>query len=366
MKTLLEVLESQLNVDLDTMDPAVAKALSFKAHDMTSNQFIVFERMQAPENRELVLRVAKECGKEGWEAAADRISAHLCAANIDNIQGRVLLQTSMFQAYDTQKVVDHARRYAAELERVGISKDRLCIKIPATGPALNAAPILVKEGIRTLGTSLFSVAQAIACSQAGCLYISPYYNEINAHSNRTIWPESDDPALLHTSSPRLIQVRAVYQKLAEQSGKQQPMIKAASFISVAEAMACGEMQVHSATLPAQILLDLARMPAVSSVSARIPGIAKVLPSAAATYFDTRPLPERLVASLKIDPLIPSWDGVLASTEADYLANNGEKLEEAIENDPVTKQRIGDALALFQDVEEKMKKFIEGAIAEVSA
>ena len=68
-------------------------------------------------------------------------SALLCAANIDNIQGRVLLQTSPFHAYDTQsqhlfvsstyrhahravllEVVDHARRFATELERVGISK----------------------------------------------------------------------------------------------------------------------------------------------------------------------------------------------------------------------------------------------------
>jgi len=103
-------------------------------------------------------------------------SVLICAKNIENIQGRVLLQTSPFHAYDTDKVVEHARNYAREFEKVGISKDRFCIKIPATGPAMNAGPILLKEGIRTLGTSLFSLSQAIAASQAGCLYISPYYN----------------------------------------------------------------------------------------------------------------------------------------------------------------------------------------------
>jgi transaldolase len=103
-------------------------------------------------------------------------SALLCAKNIQNIQGRVLLQSSAFGAYDTDKVVAHARAYARELEREGIPKDRFCIKIPCTGPALNASPILLKEGIRTLGTSLFSLPQAIAASQAGCLSISPYYN----------------------------------------------------------------------------------------------------------------------------------------------------------------------------------------------
>lgn len=88
----------------------------------------------------------------------------------------MLLQSSAFVAYDTEKLIAQARSYAYELERVGISKDRICIKIPCTGPALNASPILLQEGIRTLGTSLFSLAQAIAASQAGCLSISPYYN----------------------------------------------------------------------------------------------------------------------------------------------------------------------------------------------
>ncbi len=103
-------------------------------------------------------------------------SVLLCAKNIENIQGRVLLQTSPFHAYDTDKVVAHARSFAQEFEKVGISKDRFCIKIPCTGPAMNAGPILLKDGIRTLGTSLFGLPQAIASSQAGCLYISPYYN----------------------------------------------------------------------------------------------------------------------------------------------------------------------------------------------
>jgi transaldolase len=44
------------------------------------------------------------------------------------------------------------------------------------GPALCASPILLDEGIRTLGTSIFSVVQAIAATQVGILSISPYYN----------------------------------------------------------------------------------------------------------------------------------------------------------------------------------------------
>jgi transaldolase len=100
----------------------------------------------------------------------------MCKKNIDSIQGRVLLQTLPSKAYDTQATLDHARLYDKEFARAGISRERFCIKIPSTGPALNAAKILSTEGIPTLGTALFSLAQAIACSQAGMLYISPYYN----------------------------------------------------------------------------------------------------------------------------------------------------------------------------------------------
>lgn len=100
----------------------------------------------------------------------------MCKKNIDNISGRVLLQTLPSEAYNTQTTLEHARLYDREFARAGISRERYCIKIPSTGPALNAAKILSAEGIPTLGTALFSLPQAIACSQAGCYYISPYYN----------------------------------------------------------------------------------------------------------------------------------------------------------------------------------------------
>jgi len=166
-------------------------------------------------------------------------------ANIDNIQGRVLLQTLPSWAYNHEKTLEHARAYAREFESVGVSKDRFCIKIPSTGPALSTCPILLKEGIRTLGTTLFSVHQAIAASQGGCLYVSPYYNgktlreqapwnclvdhgsvtEVRAHDERELWPKSEDPALLHPMSSRLVQILETYKRLYKETGKEQPYLK---------------------------------------------------------------------------------------------------------------------------------------------
>ncbi|KAJ7282846.1 hypothetical protein C8J57DRAFT_52967 [Mycena rebaudengoi] len=364
MSTLIEILETQLNVDVDSMDPNVAKSLPFMPHNMTSNQCVVNEQMQVPENREMFLGAVKEYGHLGWEAVLDRISALLCAANIGNIQGRVLLQTSPFHAYDTQKVVDHARSYVVELAKVGISKDSLCIKIPATGPAMNAGRILLEEGIRTLGTSLFSLSQAIASSQAGCLYISPYYNEIRAHTDLSIWPNSEDPATEHPMSHRLMQILETYKRLYKETGKEQPMMKPASFVSTQEVMACGEMEMHHATISARLLTDLCKLPAVPSASAKIPGVAKV--DMTRPYADTRPTPTRLANVSAADPLTENWDGKLASTAIDYLANNGAELTKAIEADPVTKQRLYDALEIFKVGELSSKAIIEQAIKDLKA
>ncbi|KAF4454231.1 hypothetical protein F53441_3231 [Fusarium austroafricanum] len=229
--TWLDLLQQHAKVDIDCMDLAEAtRFLPFKPHDQTSNQRLVYEQMISPENRELFLKTVKEGKYEGWEVMLDRMnpqSALLCAKNIDNIQGRVLLQTSAFHAYDTEKIVVQARSYAREFEKVGVPKDRICIKIPCTGPALNASPILLKEGIHTLGTSLFSVAQAIAASQAGTLSISPYYNFPWYHADRKQWPNVADPALEHSMSPRLVQTVQVYKRLREETGKVQPFLKPA-------------------------------------------------------------------------------------------------------------------------------------------
>lgn len=174
-QTWLQKLETQLNIDVDWMDPTYSKELQITPNDMTSNNLWVNIQMSHEENKEMFAQVCKEL-KGDWKAAYTRIAVNMCKNNIDNIKGRVLLQVYPNEAYDTQAVLDSARAYAKEFERVGISQDRYCIKIPSVGPALAAVPQLKKEGIQTLGTALFSLAQAIAASQAGCLYISPYFN----------------------------------------------------------------------------------------------------------------------------------------------------------------------------------------------
>lgn len=65
----------------------------------------------------------------------------MCKGDIGNTKGRVLLPDLPSNAYDGQKVLEHSRLYARDFEKVGIPKDRFCIKIPSTGPTLRVCPI---------------------------------------------------------------------------------------------------------------------------------------------------------------------------------------------------------------------------------
>ncbi|CAG9983720.1 unnamed protein product [Clonostachys byssicola] len=353
--TWLMKLQEQLNVDIDCMDPAEAKKLlPFKPCDQTSNQRLVYEQMISPENRDLFLQTAKEAKDEGWEVILNRMSARLCAKNIENIEGRVLLQSSARFAYDTDKVIEHARAYAHEFEKAGISKDRICIKIPATGPALNASPILLKEGIRTLGTSLFSVVQAIAASQAGCLSISPYINFPWYHADRKQWPDVQDPALEHPMSHRLVQIKQVYERLHKETGKEQPLLKPASFISAKEAMAMGEIGCEHATIPENILLELSLLDAEANPP---PGTDSVKKRGVVA--------PRLTHLADSDPLAgDKWKGRLPSTEVDYLADNGAALTEAIAEDETTERGLREALSAFEDNELQSRQAIEELLKQL--
>lgn len=124
-------------------------------------------------------------------------------------------------------------------------------------------------------------------------------------------------------------------------------------------MAAGEMGCHSATISHTCIEELAKLPydGPKQPGAGVPKPQHVYKTPGAT-------PERLKKLMNVDPLASAeWDGKLASTDVDYLANNGAELEKAIKKDPVSVARLADALKLFQGgidesrakIEEAMKK-----------
>ncbi|CAG9994406.1 unnamed protein product [Clonostachys byssicola] len=366
-KTLVEALELICNVDVDAVDPKVAKGLPFKPHNQTSNQVIMSNTMCEPEFHDMLVDKVKNYGDKGWEEVFNRVMVQFCANNIGNISNRVLVQVSPARIYNTDQVLEQCYAYDAAFKDAGISRDRYAIKIAATGPGMAAASILNKEGIRTLATSLFSLPQAIAASQAGCLYISPYLNEVAAYSDDSLMCKSDDPAMDHPMAPRLIQILEAYTQLYKETGKDQPVIVIASNANVAEILATAEIGCQHITILAHHLEELKNTPYDAAAQEKYPFLKNAPPKLKAPYYNVQKTPERLRGHNNIDPLAgPEWDGKLADIHKDYLANNGAALTAAMDVDAAVQRKMKDVCDAFDGGNAKAKAAIDAELAKLKA
>jgi len=81
-------------------------------------------------------------------------------------------------SFDADATLAKARKIIELYKEAGIDKSRILIKIAATWEGIRAAEILEKEGIACNLTLVFSIAQAIACAEAGVTLISPFVGRI--------------------------------------------------------------------------------------------------------------------------------------------------------------------------------------------
>ena len=89
---------------------------------------------------------------------------------------------------------------------MGIKKERILIKIAATYEGIQAAKVLEKEGITCNLTLIFSIAQAIACADAGCTLISPFVGRIMDWYKRSKGVDKFEPS----EDPGVMSVTAIY------------------------------------------------------------------------------------------------------------------------------------------------------------
>lgn len=164
-------------------------------------------------------------------------------------------------------------------------------------------------------------------------------------------------------SARIVQMMDTYKRLYKETGKPQPKMKLASFLSTKEAMAAAEFGCHSATLSINLLDELAKLEYDGTKQV---GQGTPKPDPGVEYYQSAgPTPERLQKLATIDPLAAAdWDVQLASSEVDYLANGGVALDNAIDVDPITKTRLASAIEAFTEAENKSRKKIEDALASL--
>ncbi len=193
----LEQLKQYTTVVADTGDFQSMQA--YTPRDATTNPSLILKAVQKPEYQPLLAQaVAQNAGKP-TDQIIDQLLISFGLKILEIVPGRVSTETDARLSFDTDATVAKGRQLIALYEAAGISRDRILIKIASTWEGIRAAEILEKEGIRCNMTLLFSLAQAVACAEAGAQLISPFVGRIYDWYKKQTGQEifgADDPGVL--------------------------------------------------------------------------------------------------------------------------------------------------------------------------
>ncbi len=250
MASKLEQLRSMTTVVADTGDIEAIK--QFKPVDCTTNPTLVLKAVELPVYQPVVEEAirwgsARSGSREVVvRAIADRLAVAVGAELTALVPGRVSTEVDADLSFDTAATVAKAREIIAAYAARGIGRERILVKIASTFEGIRAAETLQKDGIDCNLTLLFSLAQAIACADAGVFLISPFVGRIlDWHvkaEGRTFEPEED---------PGVLSVRRIYDTYKAQGIG--TVVMAASFRSAGEVEAlagCDRVTVAPAILKA--------------------------------------------------------------------------------------------------------------------
>ena len=250
MTSKLDLLRSMTTVVADTGD--VDAIRTFKPVDCTTNPTLVLKAVALPAYAAMVEeavawgRKASGSTEAVRRAVCDRLAVSVGAELTKLVPGRVSTEVDADLSFDTAATVEKARAVIAAYEARGIGRERILVKIASTWEGIRAAEILQREGIDCNLTLLFSIAQAVACADAGVFLISPFVGRIlDWHvkaEGRSFEPEED---------PGVLSVRRIYDYYKAHDIR--TVVMAASFRSTGEVLAlagCDRMTVSPALLEA--------------------------------------------------------------------------------------------------------------------
>ncbi|KAK6532815.1 sedoheptulose-7-phosphate:D-glyceraldehyde-3- phosphate transaldolase [Arthrobotrys megalospora] len=156
----------------------------YKPQDATTNPSLILAAAKKPEYAKLI-DAAVEYGKQNGstideqvDASLDRLLVEFGKEILKIVPGRVSTEVDASFSFDKQASINKALTIIKLYESVGISKDRILIKIASTWEGIQAAKELQAQGINCNLTLLFSLPQAIAAAEAGAFLISPFVGRI--------------------------------------------------------------------------------------------------------------------------------------------------------------------------------------------
>jgi len=201
---LLNQLKEKTIVVADSGDVDSIKALS--PVDATTNPSLILQAAKLPQYQHLLTdAIAKSTlqGQVNIDDVCDQLIVNFGSEILKHIPGRISSEVDARLSFDTQASIVKGRKLIELYEQVGISKDRVLIKVASTWQGIKAAEQLEKEGVACNLTLLFSMAQAVACAEANVTLISPFVGRIldwyKKNEGRS-YAASEDPGVCSVSN----------------------------------------------------------------------------------------------------------------------------------------------------------------------
>jgi len=203
MATQLDQLKEHTIVVCDTGDVDAIGRL--KPQDATTNPSLIYKAAAMPQYSALI-DDAVAYAKGDLGLAMDKVAVNFGVEITKIVPGYVSTEVDARLSFDTEATLAKARKLIELYKEVGVDKSRILIKIAATWEGIKAAEILEKEGITCNLTLIFSIAQAIACAEAGCTLISPFVGRIMDWYKKDLGVDGFAPA----EDPGVVSVTSIY------------------------------------------------------------------------------------------------------------------------------------------------------------
>merc|ERR1712212_1477478 len=201
----LEQLKAHTKVVADTGDFAAID--KFKPLDATTNPSLILAASNMDAYKGIVNK-AVAFGKsvngsieEKVEKAVDKMFVLFGVEILKIVPGRVSTEVDARLSFNKEAQIEKALSLIAMYEEEGIAKERVLIKLSSTWEGIQAAKDLeFHHGIHCNLTLLFSMAQAIACCEAGVTLISPFAGRILdwyvANGDQKTFAPKEDPGVI--------------------------------------------------------------------------------------------------------------------------------------------------------------------------
>lgn len=205
MKNQLDQLKELTTVVADTGDFATLRA--YTPTDSTTNPSLILAAAQLPQYKHLVeeaVQYGKKHGKDELHHTLNKVFVNFGLEILKIVPGRVSTEVDARLSFDREGSILQAKQLIDLYEKAGIDRKRVLIKLASTWEGIHAAKELEKEGIHCNMTLLFSLVQAISCSDVKATLISPFVGRIldwyKKNQGVTGYAPAEDPGVISVTS----------------------------------------------------------------------------------------------------------------------------------------------------------------------